>query len=103
MRSSPSLRVRPRGSARARRAAGQRRPIRLSTPGQYLRVHLAEVGLTLGTRQILRAIDWNIRPGQRWVLRGPNGAGKTLLLKLLAGDIWPTPGRGRRSYQWRGE
>lgn len=103
MRSSPSLRVRPRGPARARRAAGQRRHIRPSTSERYLRVHLAEVGLTLGARQILRAIDWNIRPGQRWVLMGPNGAGKTLLLKLLAGDIWPTPGRGRRSYRWRGE
>ena len=70
---------------------------------RYLRVDLTKVDLALGERQILRAVDWSIRPGQRWVLTGPNGAGKTLLLKLLAGDIWPTPGQGRRIYQWRGE
>jgi ABC-type molybdenum transport system ATPase subunit/photorepair protein PhrA len=27
----------------------------------------------------LRAVDWQIRPGQRWLLIGGNGAGKTQL------------------------
>lgn len=43
---------------------------------------------------MLRAVRWRIRPGERWLLRGKNGAGKTQLLKLLAGDVWPQPGRG---------
>jgi molybdate transport system ATP-binding protein len=66
-------------------------------------VELAGVGLRLEGRAVLRAIDWRIRAGERWVLMGANGAGKTLLLKLLAGDLWPTAGCGRRAYRWRGE
>ncbi len=53
---------------------------------------------------MLRDLDWRIRPGERWVLLGPNGAGKTQLLKLLAGDVWPSPHPGSaRLYSWRGE
>ncbi len=43
---------------------------------------------------MLRDVNWRIEAGQRWVLLGANGAGKTQLLKLLAGDVWPTPARG---------
>jgi molybdate transport system ATP-binding protein len=64
-----------------------------------LTVELEHVDLDRGGRRILRDINWRIRPGQRWALLGPNGAGKTQLLKLIAGDVWPTPTRrGRRSY-----
>lgn len=71
---------------------------------RYLGIHLERVGLTLDERPVLRAINWHIQAGERWVLAGPNGAGKTQLMKLLAGDVWPTAdGRGRRRYQWRGE
>ena len=69
----------------------------------FIGVRLEGVSLALRGRRVLRGIDWHIRPGQRWVLLGANGAGKTQLLKLLAGDIWPSPGRGRRRYQYRGE
>ena len=68
---------------------------------RYVEVDLAGVGLRLDGRPVLRSIDWRIRPGERWALMGANGAGKTLLLKLIAGDVWPTPGRGRRAYRWR--
>ena len=54
-----------------------------------------------GERTVLRAIDWHIRPGQRWVLVGANGAGKTQLLKLIAGAVWPVPEqRPVRRYRW---
>ena len=60
--------------------------------------------LVLAGKAVLRGIDWRIRPGQRWVLMGPNGAGKTQLLKLLAGDVWPSPARlPVRRYHYRGE
>ena len=64
-----------------------------------LTVDLEHVDLDRGGRRILRDINWRIRPGERWALLGANGAGKTQLLKLIAGDVWPTPTRrGRRSY-----
>lgn len=52
---------------------------------------------------MLRAIDWRILPGQRWLLIGGNGAGKTQLLKLVSGAVWPKPGAGLRRYRLRGE
>jgi molybdate transport system ATP-binding protein len=71
---------------------------------RYIDVELRHVRLTLGDSLVLRHVDWHIRPGQRWVLTGPNGAGKTQLLKLLAGDVWPTPGRSvLRRYALAGE
>ena len=75
---------------------------------RFISVDLQHVSLSLGGKAVLRGIDWRIRPGQRWVLTGPNGAGKTQLLKLLAGDVWPSPARASgaaaaRRYRYRGE
>ncbi len=64
-------------------------------------MQLAHVGLRLAGRRVLHDVSWRIEPGQRWVLLGGNGAGKTQLLKLLAGDVWPTPApRTLRRYDW---
>jgi molybdate transport system ATP-binding protein len=74
------------------------------TVARYISVDLQNVRLSLAGRPVLRGINWHIRPGQRWVLIGPNGAGKTQLLKLLAGDVWPSPGSvDARRYSYRGE
>ena len=71
---------------------------------RHLEVSLAHVDLTYDGNPVLRDLRWRIRPGERWVLVGGNGAGKTQLLKLVAGDVWPTPtGRERLRYRWRGE
>jgi molybdate transport system ATP-binding protein len=69
----------------------------------YLDVELQSIHLALDGRAVLRGIDWRISPGQHWVLMGANGSGKTQLLKLIAGDVWPTPGPSQRLYRWRGE
>lgn len=45
-----------------------------------------------GLKNILGPINWNVLPGQRWVILGPNGAGKTTLLQLSAALIYPTAG-----------
>ncbi len=60
---------------------------------------LHTVGVQRGRKWVLRDLTLDVRPGQRWALIGANGAGKTQLLKLLAGDVWPTPtAAGRRTY-----
>jgi molybdate transport system ATP-binding protein len=89
--------------ARPAQCRGGRKLQKDGSPVHPVDVELSGVGLRLGGRAVLRALHWRIRPRERWVLMGANGAGKTLVLKLLAGDVWPTAGHGRRSYRWRGE
>ncbi|MEO7208801.1 MAG: ATP-binding cassette domain-containing protein [Steroidobacteraceae bacterium] len=56
-----------------------------------LAVSLRAAGVRRAGKWVLRGITWHLKPGERWALLGENGAGKTQLLKLLSGDIWPTP------------
>jgi molybdate transport system ATP-binding protein len=60
---------------------------------QRLAVSLRAVSVRRGDQWVLRDINWRLGAGERWALLGGNGAGKTQLLKLLCGDIWPTPTR----------
>jgi molybdate transport system ATP-binding protein len=62
-----------------------------------LAVSLRAAGVRRGDKWVLRGITWQLKPGERWALLGENGAGKTQLLKLLSGDIWPTPTRANTS------
>jgi molybdate transport system ATP-binding protein len=55
-----------------------------------------------GDNWVLRDISWCLNPGERWALLGDNGAGKTQLLKLLSGDVWPTPGPEEPRREFRG-
>ncbi len=44
-----------------------------------------------------------LEPAEHWALVGSNGSGKTQLLKVIAGDVWPTPtGRERLVYRLGG-
>src|ERR1700728_3495509 len=85
--------ARARGSRfRAQRGLQDRTRMRL-------RISLHAVGGQRRRTWVLRDLTLDLRPGQRWALLGANGAGKTQLLKLLAGDVWPTPtAAGRRTY-----
>jgi molybdate transport system ATP-binding protein len=65
----------------------------------WMEVRLKGVDVARGDRRVLQGINWNILPGQRWVLVGANGAGKTQLLKVIAGSVWPEPA-AVRSYRW---
>jgi ATP-binding cassette subfamily F protein 3 len=47
---------------------------------------------SIGDRDLLAAVDWNLQPGKRFALIGPNGAGKTTLLRILTGEIEPQAG-----------
>src|ERR1044072_8845962 len=67
---------------------------------EFVEIELSHVSLSRDDRRVLRDVSWRIRNGERWVLFGENGAGKTQLLKLLAGDVWPTPdGLEHRRYR----
>jgi molybdate transport system ATP-binding protein len=62
---------------------------------ERLAMLLHAVSVRRGDNWVLRDVSWTLRPGQRWALVGDNGAGKTQLLKLICGDVWPTPGGPR--------
>jgi molybdate transport system ATP-binding protein len=75
-------------------------------------VRLEHLALERQGRLVLDDLSWTVKPGQRWVLAGGNGAGKTQLLKIIAGELWPTPretvrpsavAHASRRYRWRGE
>jgi molybdate transport system ATP-binding protein len=60
-------------------------------------IELSDCSLIFDGHRVLDEISFTLRSGQRWALVGANGSGKTLLLKMLRGDVWPTPtGRERR-------
>lgn len=60
-------------------------------------LELSHCSLIFDEHRVLDEIDFVLRPGERWALVGANGSGKTMLLKMLRGDVWPTPtGRERR-------
>ncbi len=67
------------------KGAGASSPV-LSLSGVVVR----RDGVTvLGARD---GVDWEIGPGERWVVLGPNGSGKTTLLAVAGARLWPTAG-----------
>ncbi|MCL2807525.1 MAG: ABC-F family ATP-binding cassette domain-containing protein [Coriobacteriia bacterium] len=54
------------------------------------------VSATLGTKELLREVDFLIGPGDRLAIMGGNGTGKTTLLRLLTGELSPTSGYIKR-------
>jgi molybdate transport system ATP-binding protein len=54
-------------------------------------IELAHCSLVFEQHRALDDVSFTLRRGERWALIGANGSGKTMLLKLLRGDMWPTP------------
>lgn len=66
-------------------------------------IALEHCSLILDEHTVLDDVNFELRAGERWALVGPNGAGKTFFLKMLSGDVWPTPlGPERRIYRLAG-
>jgi molybdate transport system ATP-binding protein len=63
-------------------------------------VSLENVDVEIGGQPVLRGVDWRLMPGEHWGVVGANGSGKTSLLGLIAGTVWPAPGRGTRRYDF---
>jgi molybdate transport system ATP-binding protein len=66
-------------------------------------IKLDNVDVALDGKLILRDINWSLLPGEHWAILGGNGSGKSTLLKLIRGELWPAPGRGRRVYGFDGD
>ena len=63
-----------------------------STAASSLPLAFSGVDLDRLATPVLRAIDWQVRPGERWIVLGPNGSGKTTLFELASGYLHPTRG-----------
>ncbi|HEX4903877.1 MAG TPA: ATP-binding cassette domain-containing protein [Acidimicrobiales bacterium] len=55
-------------------------------------LRLIGVGLTRDGRDLLDGIDWEVGPGDRWVVLGPNGSGKTSLVRVASFQTHPSRG-----------
>ncbi|WP_423129333.1 ATP-binding cassette domain-containing protein [Gaoshiqia sp. Z1-71] len=49
-------------------------------------VRMKNVHVTIGGKEILKNINWQVKSGEHWALLGHNGAGKTTLLSLITAD-----------------
>jgi len=56
------------------------------------KLQAVNLGITLGQKPLIQALDLLFEPGQFWGILGPNGVGKTTLLQTLAGLHAPTQG-----------
>ena len=55
-------------------------------------VELHNVSYQAGGQLLLDRVNWRLEHGKSWAVLGPNGAGKTLLLRMIAGHLWPNAG-----------
>ena len=46
----------------------------------------------LDGKRVLSHVDWELMPGENWVVIGPNGSGETSLLSIINGYRWPSSG-----------
>ncbi|MEF2231631.1 MAG: ATP-binding cassette domain-containing protein [Pseudodesulfovibrio sp.] len=62
-------------------------PASAPSPEFLLRVHNASV--VIGGTRVLDRIDWEVLPGENWLVVGENGAGKSTLLRLIVSEVAP--------------
>ncbi|MGB7412986.1 MAG: ABC-F family ATP-binding cassette domain-containing protein [Thermosynechococcaceae cyanobacterium] len=55
-------------------------------------LRLEHISKIYPTGQVLKDINWELKPGDRIGLVGVNGAGKSTQLKIIAGEVEPTTG-----------
>ncbi len=60
--------------------------------GSEATLRLVGVGFTRDGRDLLDGIDWQVQPGEDWVVLGLNGSGKTTLIRIAA--LYEHPSRG---------
>lgn len=58
-------------------------------------ISMRGVSVRRGTSWILKDVDWDVEPADRWVILGPNGAGKSTLVSIAGTRQHPTVGTVR--------
>src|SRR4028118_1449982 len=61
-------------------------------PGDQLMLRLEHISKIYPTGEVLKDVNWEVKPGDRIGLVGVNGAGKSTQLKIIAGEMEPTSG-----------
>src|SRR6476659_8703380 len=72
-----------------------RRPILRLHPsclGDPVMLRLEHISKIYPTGEVLKDVNWEVKPGDRIGLVGVNGAGKSTQLKIIAGEMEPTSG-----------
>ncbi|WP_205945665.1 ATP-binding cassette domain-containing protein [Pedobacter frigiditerrae] len=49
-------------------------------------IKMIDVNVSYGDKKVLKNINWEVKPGEKWALQGPNGSGKSTLLSLICAD-----------------
>lgn len=65
----------------------------MMSPNDAPVVVVENVSKRIGKRIVLDHVSLVIPPGQIYGISGPNGAGKSMLLRVIAGLVYPTEGR----------
>jgi ATP-binding cassette subfamily F protein 3 len=55
-------------------------------------LRLEHISKIYPTGEVLKDVNWEVKPGDRIGLVGVNGAGKSTQLKIISGEIEPTGG-----------
>lgn len=61
-------------------------------PDPDLLIDFTEVVIRRSGFTLVGPVTWRVELDERWVVLGPNGAGKTSLLRIAAGELFPTSG-----------
>jgi ribose transport system ATP-binding protein len=67
----------------------------VSRPTKRLALELRQISKSFGPTEVLRQVDFELRPGEIHALMGENGAGKTTLMKIAAGLVEEFEGKIR--------
>ena len=47
---------------------------------------MKDVSIQYGNSRLLDRVNWQVRPGEKWLVKGHNGAGKSTLISLILGE-----------------